>query len=242
MAYAHLQGIHAFFKSQQNPHTTTLDHSAVSTNNTLGTCRLCPRHSPRQASFLQCSSVLPKLHPQLSPAPWLSPDLVCWHPIPFPIPYTFSDIQSPHVSNPSLAHWPDTRQRMSWQVRSQMHNHLLASKHTFSQLCLAGREVPAEVRAEPSLHPPQLGITGLLPAAKSWRIFREILLPNCLNVAPGLRSNRGLIQWETIWPWKPFFLRHSPWNYREIVNSPQTKHCKAQKFSANLLYVGVQLR
>lgn len=37
------------------------------------------------------------------------------------------------------------------------------------------------------------------------------------------------------------FFRHPPWSYRQIVNYPQTKQCKAQKFTANTLYVEVQL-
>ena len=90
MAYTHLQGIYVFFKSKRKTHTTTLNHSAVSANTIFGNVQLHPYHSPQQASLQQCSSISPKLCSQLSPALCLSPDLICWHPMSFPIPYTSS--------------------------------------------------------------------------------------------------------------------------------------------------------
>lgn len=140
---------------------------------------LHPYHSPQQASLLQCSlspASYAHSHLQLSVSDLTSyAGTLC----PFSSPtHPLTDAFS-RVSRLSLSHWTDMRQCMSWQVQSQMHNILLVPKHTSGQLCLAGWECPEEVRAQLSLCPPQLGITGSLPAAKSCRASRKMLLPNC---------------------------------------------------------------
>lgn len=101
---------------------------------------------------------------------------------PFPSPTHPPAHTLSHVSNPSLAHWPDMRQYMSWQVQSQMHNKPPGSQIHFRPALPGWQGSPSRSKGWASLRPTQLGTTGSLPAAESCRAFRKILLPNCLNV------------------------------------------------------------
>lgn len=154
----------------------------------------------------------------------------------FPILYTSSCTLSPVSLTCS---WPIEQTWGSTGHESFRANKLLVLKYTFGYLCLTGREVPAQGRDEPSLNSLQLGITGWLPAAESCKAFRKILLPCCLNLAPELKKNRGPNERQS--DSESFFSLDTLLAISEIVNYSQTKQCKPQKFSANMLHIEVQL-
>lgn len=111
IAYAHLKGIYVFFKSKQKTDTMTLDHSAVSTNTvfrnmqttslTFTSTSLTPAVLlySLQAMFTVTSSSVSQPWPHML-APYVPSQLL------HILPHTLLS----HVSNLSLAHWPDMRQ------------------------------------------------------------------------------------------------------------------------------------
>lgn len=161
-AYAHLQGIYVLSQSEQNPHTSRSlcselkyhiwEHADYVPTVHLNKSYPCRAPLYPKATRTVISSCLTQ--------PWLH-------------------MLAPYILSLSLHILPHKLSPMSqtclWPTEQTWHEavHVMTGsepitqpslKHTSGHLCLAGREVLAQARAEPSSHLPQVNITESLPA------------------------------------------------------------------------------